>query len=75
MEKLHHIGQLSVSCFTRDSDDIHVGEIILKEVEYVLNALGYHIHPHCITSAAAKPYVQVPPCHRAFYTLQPCKSA
>ena len=60
---------------TWDADDIHVREVILQVVQHVLDALGDHVHPHGIPSAAGEPHVQVPPSHRALDTLQPCESA
>lgn len=56
----------SIKCWeegeiTRDADDIHVREIILKEIKNVLDTLGNHIHPHRIPSTAGKPGVQILP--------------
>lgn len=42
---------------TRDANNIHVREISLKKIQNILHTFGDHVHPHGITSAAAKPHV------------------
>lgn len=78
---MHHFREISmkiteqcssIKCLgeiTRDANDIHVREIILKEIENVLDTLGNHIHPHCIPSTAGKPGVQILPRNCTFNPL------
>jgi hypothetical protein len=67
--------QNCIDKLTRNTDNIHVRKLILKEIQNILHTLGHHIHPHGIPSEARKPHVQIPPCNCTPYALQPGKSA
>jgi hypothetical protein len=59
----------------QNTDNIHVRKLILKEIQNILHALGYHIHPHGISSEARKPNIPIPPCNSTLWALQPGKPA
>ena len=42
---------------SRDSDHIHVWEIIGEELNNIMHTFGYHVHPHSTTSVTTEPYI------------------
>ena len=47
---------------SRDSDHIHVWEIIGEELNNIMHTFGYHVHPHSTTSVTTEPYIGFFPC-------------
>lgn len=42
---------------TRDANNIHVREIILKKIKNILHPFGDHVHSHGITCTAGKSHI------------------